>query len=112
MKKKWFIKSFISFALPIFTVLLFIGIFTIYYVHDIILRELNKNNENLLIQIRSNVETILTEVNSLSLNFEYYTKASQYTDYVDANIQTSEKRMVEKEMLNFIIRKPKTKRGS
>lgn len=102
MKKKWFIKSFISFALPIFTVLLFIGIFTIYYVHDIILRELNKNNENLLIQIRSNVETILTEVNSLSLNFEYYTKASQYTDYVDANIQTSEKRMVEKEMLNFI----------
>lgn len=102
MKKKWFIKSFISFALPIFIVLLFIGMFTIYFVHDIVLRELNKNNENLLIQIRSNVETILTEVNSLSLNFEYYTKASQYTDYVDSNIHTSEKRMVEKEMLNFI----------
>lgn len=102
MKKKWFIKSFVSFVLPLFVVLFLIGMFSIYFVYVSVLRELNKNNENLLIQIRSNVETILTEVNSLSLNFEYYTKASQYTDYVDASIHTPEKRMVEEEMLNYI----------
>lgn len=102
MKKKWFIKSFISFAFPIFIVILLFGGFTIYFVNNSVLKELNKNNENLLIQIRTNVETILSEVNSLSLNFEFYTKTSEYTDYVDASNSTSEKRMVEQEMLNFI----------
>ncbi|GAA4298754.1 hypothetical protein GCM10023142_38920 [Anaerocolumna aminovalerica] len=102
MKKKWFIKSFISFAFPIFIVILLFGGFTIYFVNNSVLKELNKNNENLLIQIRTNVETILSEVNSLSLNFEFYTKTSEYTDYVDASNSTAEKRMVEQEMLNFI----------
>ncbi len=102
MKKKWFIKSFISFAFPIFIVILLFGVFTISFVYHSVLKELNKNNENLLIQIRTNVETILSEVNSLSLNFEFYTKTSEYTDYVDASNSTPEKRMVEQEMLNFM----------
>lgn len=102
MKRKWFFKSFFSFALPIFIAILLFGVFTIYFVYHSVLKELNKNNENLLLQIRTNVETILSEVNSLSLNFEFYTKTSEYTDYVDASNNTPEKRKVEQEMLNFI----------
>jgi two-component system sensor histidine kinase YesM len=102
MKKKWFIKSFISFALPIFVVILLFGASTIYFVYNSVLKEINKNNENLLNQVRTNVETILSEVNSLSLNFEFYTKTSEYTDYVEASNSTPEKRKVEQEMFNFI----------
>jgi len=102
MKKKWFIKNFITFALPIFAVLLMCGAITLYFVYHVFLRELNKNNENLLSQIQTNVETILNEVNSLSLNFEFYTKEQDYGEYSDSNTVTPEKRAVEFEMLNFI----------
>ncbi len=102
MKKKWFIKNFIAFALPIFAVLLICGAVTLYFVYHVFLRELNKNNENLLSQIQTNVETILNEVNSLSLNFEFYTKEQDFGDYSGSETVTPEKRAVELEMLNFM----------
>lgn len=102
MKKKWFIKNLITFALPIFAVLLMCGVITLYFVYHVFLRELNKNNENLLSQIQTNVETILNEVNSLSLNFEFYTKEQDYGEYSDSNTVTPEKRAVDFEMLNFM----------
>jgi len=102
MKKKWFIKNFITFALPIFAVLLTCGAITLYFVYHVFLRELNKNNENLLSQIQTNVETVLNEVNSLSLNFEFYTKEQDYGVYSDSNTVTPEKRAVDFEMLNFM----------
>lgn len=92
MKKKWFRKSFISYVLPIFIVVVLFGAIMIGFLYNSLLDEVNKNNENLLIQIRTNVETIINEVNSLSLNFDFYTKKS---DYIDGAEVMDEKRVIE-----------------
>lgn len=99
MKKKWFRKSFISYVLPIFIVVVLFGAIMIYFLYNSLLDEVNKNNENLLIQIQTNVETIINEVNSLSLNFDFYTKKS---DFIDGKEVMDEKRVIEQEMLNYI----------
>lgn len=102
MKRKWFRKSFVQYAFPIFTVLLICGAFTLFFVYRVFLRELNKNNENMLIQIRTNVETILNEVNSLTLNFYSYTKQKEYEDFTEDRGITMQMRAAEEEMVDFM----------
>ena len=102
MKRKWFIKSFIQYAFPVFAVLLICGAFTLFFVYHVFLKELNKNNENMLSQIQTNVETILNEVNSLALNFDSYTKQREYEDYTESTGITLQVRAAETEMVNFM----------
>lgn len=69
MKKKFFLKNLGMFLLPVFIPVLVLGTLSIFISQFYVKDEINKNNTNLLKQTRENIELILNEVDSLSLNF-------------------------------------------
>ncbi len=69
MKKKFFLKNLIVFLIPLLLSLLILGSLSIIITQSFVKQEISKNNINLLKQTKENMEFILSEIDSLSLNF-------------------------------------------
>lgn len=69
MKKKFFLKNLAFFLAALLIPLLILGAFSLILTHSYIGDNIEKNNSNMLIQSKENVEMILKEIDSLSLNF-------------------------------------------
>lgn len=69
VNKRFFLKNLIilliSFSLPV----ILLGLSTYYITQNNIKEELNKNNENILVQIKDNLEMIIDDTDSLNLTF-------------------------------------------
>lgn len=70
MKRKFFFKNLLLFLIPLLIPLFILGIQSIIITQHYVKEEINKNNNNLLKQTEENIELILNELDSLSLNFD------------------------------------------
>lgn len=70
MRKNFFVKNLLLFLIPLLIPLLILGTQSIIITQHYVKEEINKNNINLLKQTEGNIELILNELDSLSLNFD------------------------------------------
>lgn len=70
MKQNYFLKNLVFFLIPLSFPILILGAFTILIFQGHIKSNLEKNSFNLLSQTKENVDLILKELDSLSLNFD------------------------------------------
>jgi len=70
MKKQWFIKNLIFFALPLLIPILILGMLSFQISQKFMYDDINKNNNNILKQTKENCELILNESDFLKLIFD------------------------------------------
>lgn len=70
MKKTFFIKRLSLLLIPLLFPILILGFISVFMTQQYLNLEINKNNLNLLVQTKKNVELVLNELDSLMLNFD------------------------------------------
>ncbi|MCL6459617.1 MAG: cache domain-containing protein, partial [Gorillibacterium sp.] len=69
-RRSFFLKNLMLLLIPLMIPLVILGSMSIVITQRYIKDDINKNNQNVLTQMKENVELLLSEVDSLSLNFK------------------------------------------